>query len=164
MLSCLSMDTTPQELISFPSDNFFYLSVCQAGMRSGHLPNWSRIWSCDHGDATTVGEEGNFREIHFYTEPSLRSSRFLSFSRLRSNKRAKSGGAKEHVWGEQNWGEVGRWWARRGEGVRRKGITRSQSQRFLPKSVRPRTGSNSAISLVISPSFKIWHKKFVFHA
>ena len=89
MLSCLSMDTTPQELISFPSDNFFYLSVCQAGMRSGHLPNCFRIWSCDHGDATTVGEEGNFREIHFYTEPSLRSSRFLSFSRLRSNKQAK---------------------------------------------------------------------------
>lgn len=52
MLSYLSMDATPQELINFPSDNF-YLSVCQASTRSGHLPNCFRIWSCDHDDATT---------------------------------------------------------------------------------------------------------------
>ena len=35
----------------------------------------------------------------------------------RSNKRTKSGRAKEHAWGEpKNWGEVGRGWVRRGRG------------------------------------------------
>ena len=35
---------------------------------------------------------------------------------------------------------------------------------ILPNSVRPRTGCNSAIELVISPSIKIRHQKSVFHA
>ena len=91
---------------------------------------------------------------------SLCSSRFLSFSRRRSNKRAK-----EHAWGE-NWGEV---LAR--EGVEREtgggGEKRNRLHsipNILPNSVRPGTGSISAIWLVISPLIKIWHQNFVFHA
>ena len=39
----------------------------------------------------------------------LEKGLFLSFSRGRSNKRTKSGRAKEHAWGEKKkWGEVGR--------------------------------------------------------
>ena len=49
--------------------------------------------------------------------------------------------------------KVGEKWegvSKKGEGVGRKGILN-----ILPNSVRSRTGSNSAISLVISPSIKI---------
>ena len=48
---------------------------------------------------------------------SLRSSRFLSFSRWRSNKRAKKRASEGARLGwAKNWGEVWRGWARRGGG------------------------------------------------
>ena len=82
---------------------------------------------------------------------SLRSSRFLSFSRQRSKKRAIK---RESAWGEQKIREKWGWGEREGGGG---GEERNRLQlipNILPNSVRPRTGSNSAISLVSSPSIK----------
>ena len=89
---------------------------------------------------------------------SLRSSRFLSFSRRRSNKRR----AKEHAWGEHALGEVGRGGL---EGVGG-GEKRNRLQSFpniLPNSVCPQTGSNSAIWLVITrqSKYNIWNSSFM---
>ena len=90
-------------------------------------------------------------------EFSLRSSCLLSFSRQRL-KRAKMQVCKKL-------GRIGEWVSEKVEGKGREERNRLQwIPNILLSSVRPRTGSNSVIWLVISPSIKIWHQKFVFYA
>ena len=64
----------------------------------------------------------------------------------------------------KNWGEVERPGEREGGGGGEKRNCLQSIPNILPNSVRPRTWSISANWLVISPSIKIWHQKFVFHA
>ena len=95
---------------------------------------------------------------------SLRSSRFLSFPGRDRTRERKNGRAKKHAWREQNIGEKWRSGEREGrEGGAEIFFQRNRLQSIpnvLPNSVRPRTGSNSAIWLVIGPSIKICHQKF----
>ena len=57
-----------------------------------------------------------------------------------------------------------KWGGGEQEGVGEKRNRLQSIPNILLNCVRLRTGSNSAIWLVISPSIKIWHYKFVFHA
>ena len=71
---------------------------------------------------------------------------------------------KEHAWREQKNVEKLRGGTRNGRGVGEKRNRLQSIPNILQNSVRPRTGSKSAIGLVVGPSIKICHQKFVFHA
>ena len=73
---------------------------------------------------------------------SLRSSRFLSFSRRRSNKQAIK---RASAWGEQKLREKWGLGEREGGGGGEERNRLQSIPNILPNSVRPRTGSDSAI-------------------
>ena len=89
-----------------------------------------------------------------YSLSGLRSNRFLSFSRRRSNKRAKKRGAEEHAWDEQKIREKWGGGDREGGGGGEKWNCLQSNPNILPNSVCPRTGSNSAIDWLSAPQSK----------